>query len=132
MTFDAPSREHCTVRRVRTNTPLQALTTLNDPVFVEAARRLAGRMIGEGGPDRRGRVALGYRLCTARAPAAELEPLLAFYEREAARFARDPEAAQALLAEDAAAPKRPRAGRLDHGGQRPAEPGRDPHEGVTP
>jgi hypothetical protein len=108
MTFDAPSREQCTVRRVRTNTPLQALTTLNDPVFVEAARKLAGRMIGEGGADPEGRVAVGYRLCTARRPgSAETKPLLEFYEREAARFARDPEAAKALLAEDAAAPEAP-------------------------
>ena len=59
VTFDAPSREQCTVRRVRTNTPLQALTTLNDPVFVEAARRLAGRMIAETGPDPRARVEHG-------------------------------------------------------------------------
>ena len=45
MTFDATSREHCTVRRVRTNTPLQALTTLNDEAFFEAARALAARML---------------------------------------------------------------------------------------
>jgi hypothetical protein len=44
-TFDAPSREFCTVRRVRTNTPLQALTTLNDPAFFAAARALAGRAL---------------------------------------------------------------------------------------
>ena len=45
MTFDATSREFCTVRRVRTNTPLQALTLLNDAASFEAARALAGRMI---------------------------------------------------------------------------------------
>jgi hypothetical protein len=49
MTFDATSREYCTVRRVRTNTPLQALTLLNDPASFEAARALAGRMIAAGG-----------------------------------------------------------------------------------
>ena len=49
VTFDAPSREFCTVRRVRTNTPLQALTTLNDPFFFDAARAMALRMVKEGG-----------------------------------------------------------------------------------
>ena len=48
-TFDAPSREICTVRRVRTNTPLQAFVTLNDPVYVEAAQALARRIVAEGG-----------------------------------------------------------------------------------
>lgn len=49
--FDAPSRELCTVRRVRTNTPLQALTTLNDPAFFHAARSLAQRIVKEARPD---------------------------------------------------------------------------------
>jgi len=48
-TFDAPERTFCTVRRVRTNTPLQALVTLNDPVYVEAAQGLARRILAEGG-----------------------------------------------------------------------------------
>jgi hypothetical protein len=113
VTFDAPSREQCTVRRVRTNTPLQALTTLNDPVFVEASRRLAGRMIAETGPDPRARVEHGYRLCTSRRPAlGELGPLLAFYERERSRLAADPGAAEALLASElgGATPPPPGAG----------------------
>ena len=53
-TFDAPSREICTVRRIRTNTPLQALVTLNDPVYVEAAQALARRIVARGRADDRG------------------------------------------------------------------------------
>src|SRR5207245_7531730 len=48
-TFDAPSREICVVRRIRTNTPLQAFVTLNDPVYVEIAQALARRIVKEGG-----------------------------------------------------------------------------------
>jgi hypothetical protein len=98
VTFDAPSREQCTVRRVRTDTPLQALTALNDPVFVEAAGALAGRMAREGGRELAGRIAYGHRLCTARWPGpADLETLVAFYGRERARFAEDPAGAVALV-----------------------------------
>ena len=65
-------------------------------------------MIGEGGAGAAERVSVGYRLCTARRPGpSEMAPLVAFYEREAARFSRDPEAAKALLAEDAAAAEAP-------------------------
>lgn len=65
-TFDAPSRELCTVRRINTNTPLQALVTLNDPAFVEAAQALARRMQRDGGTDLRGRIAWGLQLALVR------------------------------------------------------------------
>ncbi len=67
-TFDAPNREVCTVRRTRTNTPLQALVTLNDPVYVEAAQALARRMAA-GGSTPEDRARLGFRLCLC--PTAE-------------------------------------------------------------
>jgi hypothetical protein len=67
-TFDAPSREVCTVRRPRTNTPLQALVTLNDPVYVEAAQALGRRMVREGGTTSPDRAARGFRLVLARQP----------------------------------------------------------------
>ena len=59
-TFDAPDREKCTARRALTNTPLQALVLLNDPTYVEAARKLAERVLREGGKlDDGQRIALG-------------------------------------------------------------------------
>ena len=95
--FDAPSREFCTARRVRTNTPLQALTTLNDPVFFEAARALAARTLKEAAAAPEERAVLAFRLCTARRPTApEVAPLLSFEERQLARFKADPEAARAV------------------------------------
>jgi hypothetical protein len=87
VSFDAPSREQCTPRRVRTNTPLQALTTLNDPVFVEAAQALAQRMAREGGAELSGRIGYGYKICTARRAAPEeLQALAALHARESARL----------------------------------------------
>ena len=74
--FDATSRESCTVRRIRTNTPLQALALLNDQAYLEAARALATRMTREGGKDPKAQLAYGFRLCTLRRPsAAELQRL---------------------------------------------------------
>jgi hypothetical protein len=97
--FDAPSREQCAPKRVRTNTPLQALTTLNDPVFVAAARALAERMAREGGPSLAERIGYGYRVCTARRPAgADLEALVALHAREAARLGAGAAAEEAALA----------------------------------
>ncbi|MGE0143983.1 MAG: DUF1549 and DUF1553 domain-containing protein [Planctomycetota bacterium] len=68
--FDAPSREFCVVKRSRTNTPLQALVTLNDPVFVECARVLGQRMANHDGSSRRDRLEFGFRLCLSRRPTA--------------------------------------------------------------
>ncbi len=103
--FDAPSREACTVRRVTSNTPLQALTTLNDPVFVEAARALAARAGAEGGATPAERIAYAYRLCAARRPGPEdLRALVAYHGLEKARFDAAPDAAKALLGTTAAGP----------------------------
>jgi hypothetical protein len=75
--FDAAARESCVVRETRTNTPLQALNLMNDVTFVEAARMIGQRMLREGGAGDAARLKWGFRLLTARAPAAaELELLL--------------------------------------------------------
>jgi hypothetical protein len=99
MTFDATSREFCTVRRVRTNTPLQALTLLNDPASFEAARALAKRMV-TAGADVRARVALGVKLVLARvARPAELDRLVALYRTERDHYLTRPDAAAQVLGE---------------------------------
>src|SRR5262249_42081427 len=77
MTFDSPDSNVCIVRRERSNTPLQALTLLNDAVFVECARALARRVLAEPGPECE-RVDQAVRLCLGREPvAAERQRLLA-------------------------------------------------------
>ena len=96
-TFDAPNREVCTLRRGRSNTPLQALVTLNDPVFVEAAQGLARRMIAAAGDDRHAAIVHGFRLCLARFPdESELQRLLELHDRAAEVLACDPEEAEKL------------------------------------
>ncbi|MGH7127562.1 MAG: DUF1549 and DUF1553 domain-containing protein, partial [Planctomycetaceae bacterium] len=95
-TFDAPSREVCTVRRVRTNTPLQALVTLNDPVYVEAAQALARRMATSGKTPEE-KVTIGFRLCLAREPhPAEVERLVTLHKQVYAEYANQPDQARAL------------------------------------
>ncbi len=104
--FDAPSREVCTARRPRTNTPLQALTTLNDPAYFEMAKGLAKRMIVEATGDEIERAAYGFRLCTSRRPTGpEAERLVSLYRRQLARYASDTDAARrvSLGFEDVAA-----------------------------
>ena len=97
-TFDAPEREFCTIRRSRTNTPLQALVLLNGPQFVEAARKLGERMIAEGGKSLAEKISHGFRLVTARRPKpAELAVLEAAYRAALKRYAGDEAAALRLL-----------------------------------
>src|SRR6516164_7400 len=94
ITFDAPSREFCTVRRVRTNTPLQALTTLNDPVFFEAAQALARKIMSDAGSDPPAGVVYAFRRCLTRRPEPEeVTRLLAFYNLQLDRFRKDSKAA---------------------------------------
>jgi hypothetical protein len=114
MTFDAPTREFCNVRRSITNTPLQALVLWNDVQFVEAARALAQRTLAEVAPSPDGavggaaagardddgwRIARMFRRCTGRAPelaeTARLRTALDFFAR---RYADAPEDAAKLLA----------------------------------
>lgn len=97
--FDAGGREACTVRLGRTNTPLQALNLLNDVLYVEAARKLAERMMREGGSTPADRLTYGFRIATARPPTeGELASLLRAFEDYAQTYRADPDAAAALLA----------------------------------
>lgn len=99
-TFDAPSRETCTVRRVRTNTPLQAFVTLNDPVYVEAAQALARRIAKEGGKSAEDRARFGLTLCLCRPPqAAQVRQLVDLFESERTHYQNNPNAARELAAE---------------------------------
>ncbi|MEP7271639.1 MAG: DUF1553 domain-containing protein, partial [Acidobacteriota bacterium] len=96
--FDATSRETCTVRRVRTNTPLQALTALNDEAFFELARALARRMVTEGGSDLKARLDYGFRLCTSRsAKPAEIEKLSRLFTAQHQRYLSEPDEARKVL-----------------------------------
>ena len=100
-TFDAPNREVCTVRRPRTNTPLQALVTMNDPVYVEAAQALARRMLQEGGSTAADRAIRGFRLVLARQPAAaEIDRLVKLHDEAAAEYRRQPPEAAKKMATD--------------------------------
>ena len=99
-TFDAPSRETCTLRRIQTDTPLQAFVTLNDPVYVEAAQALGRRLVREGGATVADRVRYGLQLCLARPPKKEqVETLVELYEKEAAHYRENEADAKKLATE---------------------------------
>lgn len=96
--FDTPRGDAACVRRVRSNTPIQALTTLNEDLFVECSRALAMQIVSLDGDDPK-RIIHAFRRCTARSPsAAELETLLKFLQKERDRFAAEPEPNSVQLA----------------------------------
>jgi hypothetical protein len=98
MFFDTAARQTCTVKPYLTNTPLQALTTLNDPTYMEAARALAQRIIQQGGAAPESRIELAFRLATSRKPtAAEMDILRGRLETLKQQYSNDSGAAQKVL-----------------------------------
>ena len=98
VTFDAPDRETCTIRRARTNTPLQALILMNDPTYVEAARKLAERFLTESGATTDERIRFAFRIVLSRAPTErETAVVRKIYEDALAKYRKDGEAARKLL-----------------------------------
>jgi hypothetical protein len=96
--FDAPSREECVAERAVSNTPQQALTLLNDPTYVEAARGFAYRIWKEGGTTDAERVRWALREAISRAPTdAEMAVLIELQKKHLDDFRADPGAARALL-----------------------------------
>jgi hypothetical protein len=87
--FDGPSGETSCPRRVRSNTPLQALTTLNEKTFVEAAQAMALRIMKEGGVDDQARIGYAFELCTGRKPSAQESAKLLEFWREQYNYFED-------------------------------------------
>jgi hypothetical protein len=83
LTFDAPARDVCTARRIATNTPLQALVTLNDPAFIEMSQAFAKRMAATAPGDLNAQLVFGYRTLTGDAPSAEILSELAALHHDA-------------------------------------------------
>ncbi len=97
-TFDAPDRETCTIRRARTNTPLQALVLMNDPTYLEAARKLAERILREGGASDSEKIRHAYRLTLSREPrATEQQLLVTMLQPAREKFNADAKAAAKLV-----------------------------------
>ena len=96
--FDAPDRSSCTVARPRTNTPLQALATMNDPQFVEASRVLGQRVLLEGPKDVDGRLAFAFRIVTSRKPnKEEMTVLREAHAEQQSHYKKNIEAAKSLV-----------------------------------
>jgi hypothetical protein len=106
ITFDGSSREVCISRRIRTNTPLQALVTLNDPVFAEAARALAERMIRTEPDAPEKAIAAGYRFLTFKdLPEKKMSVLNNLYEQASATYEKDTAAIHAVTKNNQATEK---------------------------
>ena len=99
MLFDVPARQVCVVKQSRTNTPLHALTLMNETTFVESARKLAERVLQTENDDPSTRLVTAFRMATSRQPAAnELDALMALLHATRARFEEYPDQAVELLA----------------------------------
>jgi hypothetical protein len=99
-TFDAPNREVCTIRRNRTNTPLQAFVTLNDPVYIEAAQAFARRIVREGGTSPHSRIHYAYQLALSRPPAdPELASVVRLLEQALSHYSTDLKSARSIATE---------------------------------
>jgi hypothetical protein len=97
--FDASAREECTVNRSNSNTPLQALVLLNDPVFVEAARVFASNMLRQGGPTLAARIGWAYMQALGRKPTpGERKILIDLHRKSLAEFAMQPQKAREFIA----------------------------------
>jgi hypothetical protein len=95
--FDAPNRFVCNVRRTPTNTPLQALVTLNDPVYIETAQALARRLVAEGGDSDESRIKLAWKLCLSRDPSEmEILEVKKLLQQSRKLYADDPNAAKTM------------------------------------
>ncbi len=106
VTFDAPSRETCTVKRPRTNTPLQALVLMNDPVFLEAARSFGERIIRDGGATVVDRVRFAFRTGLGRMPTdEEQQRVIRAYETEFENFLKNRSDANQLIHVGATPPR---------------------------
>ncbi len=98
MFFDTPARQVCTVRQARTNTPLHALTLMDDITYLEAARLFAERLFNEAGDTPEDRLSWAFRLATSRYPTdKELKTLLSILETVRGKYQKDPTAAKQLL-----------------------------------
>jgi hypothetical protein len=99
--FDAPNGDIACVRRSRSNTPLQALTTLNEPLFLESARALALKVVREGGKTDAERLTYAVRRCISRLPSPEESTeLLSLLQKQTARFSNSEQTSWEFAASD--------------------------------